>query len=401
MKQGLWNAIFLVNVFLGMCLLKADGFAAGTLVHTQKGCIPIEQCEVGDNIITRNRGGVKAYPIADVIQFVANSYAKIQVDEDCLCAAPDQKFYAVNKNKWLEACALQLSDQLLCANGESVCVEAITVIYEQQKIYALSIETNHTFCVGRYGIVVHNIEPTTTTTTVVVLSAVCPPAAVAVAIAEVIGLGIAGCLMYRVYKKSEKNKKKFDGCFSPQNEWNNNVVTNAKGCYSSDISVIDPVIGCGIVENPIKVVEVIPYGTVDGMDDKCIFPIAEIEQSVLCASAVENECGESRQYPGPWYNRTEDWINEHPFAQKIKKSVERSCYVNQGKRAFKMIKNIEGCDGFKKGDYVVVDAMHKDHLEVFDRYGEWKSVANFDGTRNEKKTEQGRQEPRQRLQKQG
>ena len=74
--------------------------------------------------------------------------------------------------------------------------------------------------------------------------------------------------------------------------------------------------------------------------------------------------------------------------------------INQGKRAFKVIENIENCDGFKKGDYIVVDAMHKDHLEVFDRHANWKSVANFDGTKNKKKTEQGAQEPRQKL-KQG
>jgi filamentous hemagglutinin len=66
-----------------------------------------------------------------------------------------------------------------------------------------------------------------------------------------------------------------------------------------------------------------------------------------------------------------------------------------------VIKRIDDCDGFKKGDYVVVDAMHKDHLEVFDKNEKWIAVANFDGTKNEKKTEQGREEPRRPLEKKG
>lgn len=70
---------------------------------------------------------------------------------------------------------------------------------------------------------------------------------------------------------------------------------------------------------------------------------------------------------------------------------------NQGKRAFKVIENIENCDGFKKGDYIVVDAMHKDHLEVFGKNKKWKQVTNLDGTKNEKKTEQGKKEARKPL----
>jgi hypothetical protein len=77
--------------------------------------------------------------------------------------------------------------------------------------------------------------------------------------------------------------------------------------------------------------------------------------------------------------------------------LERSTYTNQGKRAFKVIENIENCKGFKKGDYIVVDALHKDHLEVFGKDRKWKSVANFYGAKNIEKTNQGKREPRQPL----
>jgi filamentous hemagglutinin len=77
----------------------------------------------------------------------------------------------------------------------------------------------------------------------------------------------------------------------------------------------------------------------------------------------------------------------------------RSDYTNQTKRAFRITERLEGVTGFGKGDYVVVDALHKDHLEVFNSKGKWIRVANFDGSINQEKTEQGRKEPRYPLQK--
>ena len=78
--------------------------------------------------------------------------------------------------------------------------------------------------------------------------------------------------------------------------------------------------------------------------------------------------------------------------------MERSCYINQGKRAFELVKKIENCDGFKRGEYVVIDALHNDHLEVFDKHGNWSHVANFDGTINYEKTKQGQKDKRKPLQ---
>jgi filamentous hemagglutinin len=83
----------------------------------------------------------------------------------------------------------------------------------------------------------------------------------------------------------------------------------------------------------------------------------------------------------------------------IQDALARSDYVNQGKRAFEVTKKLDNCEGFDKGDYVVIDAQHKDHLEVFNVKGEWIHVANFDGTKNYEKTEQGRKNPRSPLQK--
>jgi hypothetical protein len=394
MKRNIWSILFLTNILVGICSLQADGFVAGTLVHTQHECIPIEQCKIGDVVLARDRDGFRNDFITQINQFCANSLVKINTEGECLHTSQNQRFYVINKKEWVRACELQPFDMLLCMGREFVFVFHVAAIaVGKQKIFALSVEPNHTFCVGMHAIVAHNMEPASATTMVVTLSTLCPPAATIVAVAEAVTLGISGFIMYRAHKKSEKNKKN-DGCFS---EWSSEDVPKNKSCYPSYPVAIDPVIGCGKVENPINTIEIIPYMQLEDINDSCNFPIEVVEQSVFCATVTLDEGKDNRQYGGPWYNRTEDWINEHPFGKKIRSSLIRSDFTNQGKRAFKVVKKIENCDGFNKGDYLVIDALHQDHLEIFGANHKWKHVANFDGTKNEKKTEQGKKELRRPL----
>lgn len=403
MKQNLLNHVFFLSVFLWIRLLHADGFVVGTLVHAQQGLVPIEQCVEGNYIIAYDNQKICTHhPISYTKRYAVDSYIKITVDNECVCASPDQKFYVLNKSKWINAHELELSDQLLCCKDEIVFVKAIEVLNQQQEMYAISVDTNHTFCVGHYGIVVHNVEPGTTTATVIALSFTCPPAAVALAIGEVVAFGVAGFVMYYAHKKLQKNKKKLDGCFSQEEvlrEVHDNTIPKVNGCFPLYVPVVELSPGCTIaVEGQTKTTEIMSYETPEGMNDGCEFPIEVVQESVVhFEDTKKDDCDDKKQYDGQQYNRTEDWIKEHSFGQKIRKSLERSKCTNQGKRAFNVIKNIENCDGFKKGDYIVVDAMHKDHLEVFGKDKGWKQVANFDGTKNKKKTEQGRMEPRRRL----
>jgi hypothetical protein len=100
-----------------------------------------------------------------------------------------------------------------------------------------------------------------------------------------------------------------------------------------------------------------------------------------------------KRYDGPTYGRTEDWIKNNPLG----KEFERTDRGMQGKRAFRLKNKIPALTGISEGEYVVVDAAHKDHLEVYNKHGEWTHVANFDGTKNIEKTRQGEREPRQKL----
>ena len=44
----------------------------------------------------------------------------------------------------------------------------------------------------------------------------------------------------------------------------------------------------------------------------------------------------------------------------------------------------------KKGDFYYLDGLHKDHIEVFDKNGNFIQVLNLDGTQNLSKTTAGR-----------
>ena len=384
----------MLHVLLWVGLLQPDGFAESTLVRTYEGFKSIEQFVMGDHVVVVAEGGqLQPYSIARTMNYVADCFIKIQIKDICVCAVPDQKFYSCTRNDWVSARALHVSEQLLCGSGNIVCVDAVEMVHKKQKMYAFTVETSHIFCVTPYEIIAHNIDPVSIVGTVT-LSAVCPPVGIVAAIGQVAAFGVLGCVMFCRHRKSHKYEAQHHGCFSPESGTGVSAPV-ATGCYQpvQEVPIVCD-IKAGKVDLPTQLVHEIPKDI--GLDQGCAFPI-HAEPSELYDTATQTDGAENKRYDGPWYNRTEDWIKEHPFGQKIKDCLERSIYINQGKRAYRVMRKIEGCNGFDKGDYIVIDALHNDHLEVFGKNKEWKYVSNLDGTKNIRKTEQGKNEPRQRL----
>jgi hypothetical protein len=373
-------------------LLQPDGFIENTLVRYEHGLKPIQQFIVGNNVVVVAEGGqLQSYSIARTMSYVADCFVKIQIKDICVCAAPNQKFYSCTRHDWVSAQALQVSEQLLCGSGNVVYVDVIEKVHKQQKMHTFTVNTSHIFCVTPYEIIAHNMDPVSTAGTAV-LSVVCPPAGIAAVIGQVAAATILGCVMFCKHRKAHKYASLHKGCFSPESR-NGATTPTVTGCYKpvQDVPLVCD-IQAGKVDLPTKLVHEIPENSID---KGCVFPIQVEEPLLHNAVTTQTEVDGNKRYEGPWYNRTEDWVKEFKYKDKL----ERSIYINQGKRVFKVLKDIEGCDGFKKGDYVVIDALHNDHLEVFGKDKEWKQVANFDGTFNEKKTEQGLEEKRQPLRK--
>jgi hypothetical protein len=386
-KKSLYCMI--LHLLLWMGLLQPDGFAAHTLVKHEYGFKAIQHFVVGNNVVVVADGGqLQPYSVTHTMSYVADCFIKIQIKDICVCAAPNQKFYSCTRNDWVSAHALQISEQLLCGSGNIVAVDAVEIVHKQQKMHTFTVETSHIFCVTPYEIIAHNIDSAVTPT--IVLTLACPPAGIAAAVCQGVAFGILGCVMFCKHRKAHKYELQHRGCFSPESRNDTPTVT---GCYEpvQNVPVVCD-IKAGKADLPTKLVHEVPK---DPVDKGCAFPIIVENSELYHAATTQTDVAENKHYNGPWYNRTEDWLKEFEHKSKL----ERSIYINQGKRAFKVLKDIEGCDGFKKGYYVVIDALHNDHLEVFGKDKEWKHVANFDGTKNAKKTEQGKNEPRNPLEK--
>lgn len=387
--------IYAMSVLLWFGLLQTEGFIADTLISTQQGFVPIQFIVVGDIVNDRNC-------VTHVVERIVNCCIEIRVGDCVTCAAPDQKFYLSNVQKWVNASDLIVSDELLCRGGKTVGVEAIEVVSKSCIMHALSVEMSHIFYVTPYEIIVHNMEPAGGAA-IAFLSVVCPPAGVVLASAEAVALGVIGIGAYCAYKKHKKQKAMAKGCFSADIVSRDCGVSKDSGCYALEATLAKPAHICEVPVEKVMIIDVIP--SIEDADKDTLFhvlPVVEAEPLSLCFEETNQKNGsvveeQKKRYDGPMYSRTEDWINKHPFGRKIKKALFRSQYTNQGKRAFEVVKKIEDCDGFNKGNYVAVDALHEDHLEVFNKRGEWVNVANFDGTKNIEKTKQGQKESRRPL----
>lgn len=70
----------------------------------------------------------------------------------------------------------------------------------------------------------------------------------------------------------------------------------------------------------------------------------------------------------------------------FKEASSKTNKLFQGQSIFRVEEKIYN---LKKGDYYYLDALHKDHLEVFDNTGRFKFSLNLDGTVNLGKTSKG------------
>ena len=76
------------------------------------------------------------------------------------------------------------------------------------------------------------------------------------------------------------------------------------------------------------------------------------------------------------------------FGSDIASASQKTSKVYDGQSVYKA--NSDVGNFIKKNDQLYLDGLHKDHIEVFDKQGNFKAVLNLDGTLNMKKTELAR-----------
>ncbi|MBR1863219.1 MAG: hypothetical protein IJ806_03935 [Ruminococcus sp.] len=134
-------------------------FVAGTLITTAGGFKPIEEIEVGDEVLSQNeRTGEIAYKkVYATSVSETNEFFHIHVNGEEIVATGTHPFY-VHKFGWTTARALRAGDVLVLSNGELVTVEWIEheILEEPLFVYNFEVEDFHTYFVGSCGILVHN-----------------------------------------------------------------------------------------------------------------------------------------------------------------------------------------------------------------------------------------------------
>jgi hypothetical protein len=89
-----------------------------------------------------------------------NCTITIRFDQDTshdITCTPSQSFCCVARRKWIPAYLLQEGDCLLTESGGSVYVHDVSYRKKPATVYMLEIEKTHTFCVGHYRVLTHNM----------------------------------------------------------------------------------------------------------------------------------------------------------------------------------------------------------------------------------------------------
>ena len=79
-----------------------------------------------------------------------------------------------------------------------------------------------------------------------------------------------------------------------------------------------------------------------------------------------------------------EFFKQPGFGSQIKNMTQKSNQQYQGQSVYKATDDVG--QYIKKGDQFYLDGQHKNHLEVFDKRGNFRAVLNLDGTINDVKT---------------
>jgi len=412
-------ALFLISSLSITILLKSHGFAGNTPVQICEGTGTVYLSDVCWRAVKKwKQWCVATYDILNAMvdhgsilhvgTSVTPSYVRFTcVDEDDTCTeiitcTPLQEFYLYDADVWIPAYQLVAGVRLKSRDGYQIII-VLEHIAEDLEVYLIEVKDTHTFFVGRCGLLTHNtMLPWALSAGLSIPFGASAASGAAGAFFGPITLlagaviGTVAGIMFKIACDKHMPRYEVGVCdhdfMHPQECQTTTIISQDKqgiGCGDTTIkhpkpfiTPIEPVeiekqIGCPIIiiEEPKPLINV---------------PVEQTWEDFFVTKdkQANNDTAKNKKerYDGPTFGRTEDWINSSP----IGKEFERTDKGMQGKRAFRLKKKIPGLTGISQGEFVVIDALHKDHLEVYNKHGIWTHVANFDGSKNEEKTEQAK-----------
>ena len=180
LRSALANAIFFtgVTVFISTCVstLKYVGrepsaaadlaecagncFIAGTLVATADGLKPIEDIEVGDEVLAYDpETGEQAYKhVVNLFRNATDKWYHVHVNEQDITCTAEHPFYVADLGAFVPAKDLKADQHVLLADGSCAVIDGIHVeeLSTPETTYNFEVEDYHTYYVSKDKVLVHN-----------------------------------------------------------------------------------------------------------------------------------------------------------------------------------------------------------------------------------------------------
>ena len=182
LKRQLADAIFFtgVMVFVSTCISPAkeisrsdpapekslaecagNCFIAGTLVATSDGMKPIEDIEVGDEVLAYDpETGEQAYkPVVRLFRNTTDQWYHVHVNKQDITCTAEHPFYVADIDEFVPAKDLKAGQHVLLADGSYTVIDGILVeeLSTPETTYNFEVEDYHTYYVSKDKVLVHNI----------------------------------------------------------------------------------------------------------------------------------------------------------------------------------------------------------------------------------------------------
>jgi len=139
-------------------------FAAGTMVHTDHGDVPIERIRIGDMVLSRNRTtGKQEYKRVTALTAQHRDKLielRVEGETEPLRPSVNHPFWVLRapsqQPAWIVADSMRVGDLVLDLKGEWHKVLSVKPLEGLQTVYNFEVEDNHDYFVGSEGLLVHN-----------------------------------------------------------------------------------------------------------------------------------------------------------------------------------------------------------------------------------------------------
>lgn len=136
-------------------------FRKGTLVATVDGLKPIEDIEVGDEVLAYDpETGEQAYkPVVRLFRNETDKWYHVHVNEQDITCTAEHPFYVADIGEFVPAKDLKAGQLVLLADGSCAVIDGIQVeeLSASETTYNFEVEDYHTYYVSEDRVLVHNM----------------------------------------------------------------------------------------------------------------------------------------------------------------------------------------------------------------------------------------------------